>query len=232
VTESRACLREVRESDRGVILVIACGGELETHELARDAVPAGLPAAGGSIDSPLLAEIRMAAERKRAARRVFTLLDRRLRSRADLERRLREDGFAPAVAAAVLDSFAAADLHSDHRFATAFCRDSLSRKAVGRRWLWAKLRERGVDATVADEVVAAELPADRERELALAAAALRWRREKGPRDRRAEARVARFLAGRGFPAPLCREAMRETKRGGEASDQDGPPVGGDRSDQD
>jgi regulatory protein len=206
-------LLERREDAGGVTLVIGRADEHETYELARDAVPAELPEVGGSVDSPLLARIRHAAERKRVARRIFALLDRKLRSRADLRRRLADEGFAPDVVTAVLDAFADSGLHSDRSFATAYCRDALGRKAVGRYYLAAQLRRRGVAASDIDAALADELPPDRERELVWRAAATRWRRERKGRSRASEARVARFLASRGFPTGLCREAARDTGPG-------------------
>jgi SOS response regulatory protein OraA/RecX len=63
---------------------------------------------------------------------------------------------------------------------------------------------------VAATAAAAELSVDDEAQAAHAAAARRWRRER-ELDARAEARVARFLASRGFPPRLCREAARAAK---------------------
>ncbi|MFO7654756.1 MAG: regulatory protein RecX [Candidatus Krumholzibacteriia bacterium] len=203
-----ARLREIRQEEQGVVLVVTQGDAVQTYTVAPDAVPSGLPPAGGEIDAPLLTEIRHAALRKQAARRIFALLDRRLRSRADLERRLTAEGFEREHVVEVLDAFAAAGLHSDHDFAAAFCRDTLRRQEVGRIWLLSRLRGQGVPAGIAEQTVAAELPPAHERALALAAARRRWGREPAGDPRRAEARVMRFLASRGFPAALCREAGR------------------------
>ncbi len=191
------------------------GGEVLT--VALESLPADLPPVGGEVEPDLLRRLREADQRKRIARRVFALLDRRLRPLADLRRRLTGEGFAPELVAAVLERFARDGVHSDARYAAAYCRDSLRRSPAGRRYLLAKLRERGVPAEVARRAVAEVLPPERERAEALAAARRRWARE-ARRDPRAEARVVRYLLGRGFPAALARRAVAEAA----------PDAGGER----
>lgn len=189
----------------------------ETLEIAPDALPPGLPAVGGSLTEPQLAALRAAAARKQVARRLLAMLDRRLDSRARLRDKLCAQGFAAAAVDDVLDQAAAQGLHSDRLVAAAYCRDTLRGRAVGRRWLQARLGALGVPADLAAAVAAQELPPERERELAAAAAAARWRRERG-RDLRALARVQRFLASRGFAPQLAAEAARRQQPGGAGED--------------
>lgn len=185
--------------------------------IAADAVPADLPAVGGSLGATLLDRLRDAAARKQAARRLFELLDRRLWTRQRLERKLTDEGLPPAAVAAVLDKAEAAGLHCDRHVAEAYCRDTLRTRAVGRAWLADRLRRQGVSGDLARAVVAAQLSPEHERELALLAATGRWRRE-AVADARALARVQRFLLSRGFPAALCREAARGTRPADQAAD--------------
>ena len=207
-------------AERGSVTLVLDGGEI--YEIAPDAVPDELPAVGGSIDSPLLVVIAQAAQRKRVARRVLRLLDRRLQPMAALRRKLREEGFDDGPVADVLAQLEERGMHSDRRYAEAYCRDTLLRRQVGRLYLRAKLRAKGIAAELAKNVVAAELPRERERELALAAAARRWRRERGPSDHTTKARVARFVVGRGFPAPLAREVAWSTAPRAQDLTADGP----------
>ena len=193
----------IREQDATVTIVLDGN---EQYEVARDAMPASLPEVGGSVDSPLLAVIRSAAERKQVARRVWRLLDRRLRSAGAMKQRLHEEGFTAEAVDGVLAQFEERGLYSDRRFAEAFCRDTLARRPVGRHYLLAKLRGQRVAAQLARSVVQEYLPAERERELALAAAERRWRREHGEVNPRITARVVRFLVGRGFPGGLASQA--------------------------
>ncbi len=181
------------------------GGEV--LEVASEALPDGLPAVGQRLDASVVAELRLAASRKRVARRLFQFLDRRLQTVARLRDKLLAEDFDPAAVDAVLADMQARDIHSDRRYAEAWVRDTLRTRAVGRRYLVARLREKGVAGGLADEVVAAQLPAELERALARTAARQRWARTRG-RDWRAQTRVAAFLAGRGFPTSLCAESAR------------------------
>jgi SOS response regulatory protein OraA/RecX len=197
-----------RREEPGAVVLELDGGE--TLRIAPDAVPDDLPDVGGSLGSPLLVSLRAAAARKEAARDLLRLLDRKLWTTGRLRRKLVELGHAPDAADAVLAQAQERGLQSDDEFAAAFCRDTLRRKAVGRVWLAARLREKGLDGDVARDAADLALGSARERELAEQAARERWRRERG-RDRSAEARVARFLASRGFPAGACRDAARAAR---------------------
>lgn len=207
MTNAARILVGVDERPGAVILRLADG---ETLEVAPDAVAAGLPEVGEYLDEALLTSLREAAARKQVARRLLELLARRLDSRQRLHRKLCEQGFPPAAVEAVLEQAEARGLHSDRLFAAAYCRDALRARAVGRRWLEAKLRATGVSCEVATSIVAQELPLAEECDLAMQAAATRWRREHG-RDERAVARVRRFLMTRGFPPAVAGTAARSRR---------------------
>ncbi len=149
-------------------------------------------------------------ERQQAARRLFELLDRRLLPLARIREKLLAEGLLAEAVDSVLEEAVAKGIHSDDHFARAWCRDTLRRQPTGRRYLEASLRQKGIEAAVAASAAAAELSVDDETRSAHDAAARRWRRERET-DARAEARVARFLASRGFPPRLCREAARAEK---------------------
>ena len=196
------------EERPGTVVIRLDDGEV--LEVAPDAVPPDLPQVGGSLGFPLLASLREAAARKQAARRLFAILDRKQMSRARLRRKLVDAGHAENVVDAVLDQGEASGLISDRAFAEAFCRDALRAKAVGGFWLVSKLREKGVGADLARDVVGSSLLPELEHDLAIQAAQRRWRRESSS-DRRALARIQRFLASRGFAASICRAAAEETR---------------------
>ncbi len=197
-----------RQERPGAVVLILDGGEM--LEVAPDSVPDDLPGVGDSLAPPQLHELRAAAARKAAARELFALLDRKLWTVARLRRRLLERGHPGPAVEAVLTSATEQGLVSDAAFAAAFCRETLGRKAVGRGWLETRLRDRGVGCDLAAAMASEHLPAEQEQELALEAASARWRREGG-RDARAEARVGRFLASRGFAPALARRAARSAR---------------------
>ncbi|MHB8078618.1 MAG: regulatory protein RecX [Candidatus Krumholzibacteriia bacterium] len=210
-----ACRRE-----ESVVMLVLDDGE--TLELAPDALPSDLPAAGTPVPAALLEKLREAAARKILARRIFALLDRRPWTVARLRRKLGGEGFSSAVIDAVLARFVAEELVSDRRFADAFCRDALRAKPVGTRWLRARLTAQGVPADTAAAAAGEALPPEAERELARAAAAARWRRGGAGRGPAATARVARFLTARGFPPAVAGRAARETAPAG-GNGRDGAP---------
>ena len=72
MSEDHRVLVDVRQEQGSVFLALDSG---EVLELAPQSVPDNLPPIGESISSPLLAEIRLAAERKLAARALFAHLD-------------------------------------------------------------------------------------------------------------------------------------------------------------
>jgi regulatory protein len=76
---------------------------------------------------------------------------------------------------------------------------TLRRKAVGPRWLAAKLRAKGIEPQLTAHALAEHLPPAREKKL-LAQAAEEWRR----RDRKPfqAARLGNFLMSRGFSSEL------------------------------
>jgi regulatory protein len=206
MTEDQRVLAEVREEQGSVFLALDSG---EVFELAPGSVPGQLPAVGESISSPLLAEIRFAAERKQVARRVFAMLDHRLYPVARLRAKLAEHGFGESAVDAVLQQMADQGLFSDRQYAEAYCRDCLATKAVGRLYLEKKLREKRVEPAVAARVAAEALDSATEKELALQAARVKWGRERGSDRRKSEAKVMRYLMGRGFPAQVASQAVRQ-----------------------
>ena len=210
-------LVEVREEQGSVWLILDSG---ETFELAPQSVPKSLPDAGGSISSPLLAEIKAAAERKQVARRIFSLLDRRLQPTHRISERLQEDGFSAEVVEAVLDQMSTQGVYSDWHYARAWCRDCLGGRAVGRRYLVSKLREKRVSTTIAQEVAAELLDPVEEAERAERAAVKRWQRISGPADYKAVAKIVRFLMGRGFDAGVANRVARATKPADPDDDSD------------
>jgi SOS response regulatory protein OraA/RecX len=203
--EDQRVLAAVREEQGSVWLTLDSG---EVFELAPGSVPGKLPEVGESISSPLLAEIKLAAERKQVARRLFAMLDKRLYPVARLRQKLTDAGFGTEAVDGVLQQMNDSGLYSDRRYAEAYCRDCLRSKAVGRRYLEMKLREKRVDPEVAAAVPGEVLDQETEQELAMNAARARWEREKGRDRRKAEARIIRYLVGRGFNTGLAARACR------------------------
>ena len=130
------------------------------------------------------------------------MLARREHSRAELARKLADDA-TPEDVQAVLDQLERSGLLSDARFAEAFVSSRASR--VGNARLKHDLRARGV----AEEIVAAALPAEAGSEMARAREVWRRKFPAPPADRADYARQARFLQQRGFAVDIIRKVLKE-----------------------
>ncbi len=203
-----ARLLDVRDGNGSVFLALDDGSTLE---LAPESVPVGLPEPGQMISPALLADLRLAAERKQVARLIIAMLDRRLQPVARIRDKAVEKGYSTAAVEAVLEQMASRGFYSDRHYAEAYCRDCLASRAVGRRYLVAKLRDKRVPASLAAEVAGEILDASTEEVLADRAAEARWKRMRDTGDMKALAKVVRFLQGRGFDAGTANRAARKTK---------------------
>ena len=95
----------------------------------------------------------------------------------------------------MLDDFARQGLVDDRAYARAYCVDSLRRKAVGRRWLLAKLLEAGVEGEEALAGIGEVLdPEEEEAQMSRALAGRRFDYSQSSE----RAKALRFLIGRGF----------------------------------
>lgn len=144
---------------------------------------------------------------------ALELLDRSRRTRAELERKLREKGFSAPALAGVLDRLAGVGLIDDVDYARAFLSGRLGRRAAGWRRLEMELRRRGVSATDAAAARAALGEEGGADETALASRVLRQVEARyaklDPRVRRQ--RLYALLARRGFDGDVIERALRGEK---------------------
>ncbi len=144
-------------------------------------------------------------------------LERRRRTRRELERRLAEKGFEPPVIAEVLDRLARVGLVDDLEYARAFLRERLGRRAVGARLVRGQRLARGVPGEIADRVLAesgtgeeAELPRS-ESDRARRAVAQIARRYAGLDPATRKRRLMAALARRGFDFEVIAEVLAEAE---------------------
>lgn len=191
--------KQKRRPDRVSVFV---DGSFAAGLAAASARDLGL-AAGRELAEDELRAMALAAEVDRAYGRALRYLRPRLRSRLELERRLKRYGYGADVIDAVIRLLAERRLLDDRAFAGAWVRDRVRLKPKSRRALRAELAAKGV---APEEVEAALDENVDEAEEALARRALGGRVEalkaKGERDGRAAA--LSFLARRGFDAGLTR----------------------------
>lgn len=138
---------------------------------------------------------------------ALTLIERRLRTRADIARRLRGRHYPVDIIEQVLDRLAEVGLVNDQAYAEAFLRDRRRFRPRSGRMLRTELRQRGVGDEEIEAAMAALAEDLDERGLAaelLARRAGRWRREDpDARRRRAEA----LLRRNGFAWEVIREVL-------------------------
>lgn len=202
-TGGATVLSVVADEERRALVIELDDGS--THVTAPDAPEARGLTPGLVLSDDARSALEHAATRKEIARRVFDWLDRRPRCRADLHRRLRARDYEPAAIDAVLDRFEQQGLVDDRAYARAWAEQTVRRKGVGRRWIEARLRQQGIDASLARE--AADAVLDAEAELEQAKRALVSRRMDLD-DARQRQRALRFLQQRGFGGATARAALR------------------------
>lgn len=135
--------------------------------------------------------------------RAMGLLARREYGRRELQRKLRQKGYADAALTEVLDGLVAERLLSDERFAESYARSRVQR-GYGPLRIRAELQERGIDdggIEIALEGLAADW-----REQARAAREKRFGPEP-PGELKERARQTRFLQQRGFSHDQIRSAL-------------------------
>ena len=143
---------------------------------------------------------------------ALKLLERQRRTRADLERRLRDRGYAPAVIAGVLERLAGVGLVDDAEYARAWLAGRWGRRAAGWRKLEQDLRGRGLspEDIARGRAMLEERTGPMDEEHAarrvLEQVARRYR-GLDPRTRRQ--RLTALLLRRGFDLDAVREALRQ-----------------------
>ena len=141
---------------------------------------------------------------------ALRLLERQRRTRADLERRLAERGFAAATIAPVLERLAAVGLVDDVEFARAFLAGRWGRRPTGWTRLRQELRAKGI--ADADVLAARALIEQREGGVDEISTARRLLAQVGHRYAKLDPRLRNqrlyaLLARRGFDGELIRRAL-------------------------
>lgn len=135
------------------------------------------------------------------------LLDRRARSRGELEAALAKKGVPDDAAARVLDRFTEVGLLDDAALAQSIAGAQHRERGLARRAVAAKLRQRGFDDEVVGEAVN-KIDADGERERAQQLVARRRRALSALPTEVQTRRLVGLLARKGYPSGLCYEVVR------------------------
>jgi regulatory protein len=199
---------QIRRSVRDPSLVLVSVAGAGSYRLRVEASDGLALHEGLEVDEGLLDRVRAAAAIHEGAAGALRLLQRRLRSRAELRAALKRRGLALPEITAVLSDLELAGWIDDRRFARLWVRDRMTLRPRGARALQAELRARGVSAEIINETLAALISPETEED-----AALDVTRRKVERLRRlppdvARRRLAGWLRRRGFGAGAIARALR------------------------
>ncbi|MGQ0548273.1 MAG: regulatory protein RecX [Armatimonadota bacterium] len=211
------CVR-VSERDPSIRVVDIEG--VGTFRLDIKSVDALSLSEGVEIDSRLADRVAEAAMHREGRAIALRLLQRRLRSRAELETGLRRRGVSKVVSIGIIDDLAREGWIDDARFARAWVRDRLALRPSGRRRLRVELLSRGVPPQTADDAIASMLTAEGEEDLALVQARARFRRVQRLPPQVARRRLVGWLRRRGFSQAAIARVLR-TVQGIITGEEDG-----------
>ena len=150
---------------------------------------------GDELDRPRARELARELRRARAVDTALRAVSRREQSTAELDRRLRQRGFAPGLREETLNRLECVGLVDDERYAMRRA-ESLSERGQGDEAIRWRLERDGVPGETAAKAVAA-LPPERQRARLVVAA------------QGTGLRTARELARRGFGEDAVEEALGE-----------------------
>lgn len=134
------------------------------------------------------------------------------RSRAQLEKKLRQRGCPDDVAEQVLDRMTEVGLVDDQAFAELVVRSKHSGRGLARKALSHELRKQGIDADVADEALSQVAPAD-ERLKAEELVAKKLRTMHGLDASTQARRLASMLARKGYSGEIAWPVIRDAVDG-------------------
>ena len=145
-----------------------------------------------------------------ALRAAYSYLNKRERTAAELDRRLRREGFSLEMIAQTLALLHDEGTLDDHRFARLFTDDKRTLEGWGSERIRRVLIQRGIDSDTVAAVVDAsrgegESSSEGERERALAV--LERRFPERPRNRRDRDRALGVLLRKGYEPELAVEAL-------------------------
>lgn len=133
------------------------------------------------------------------------------RTRAELQRSLRDRLVPDEVAVMVLDRFTELGLINDVQYAEAFTESRRRRGGWSRRAIAAKLSERGVPRDIADGALE-QVNAEDELDTALDLARRRWARGTGLDRQVRRRRMAAMLARRGYSSSVVGTVLAELEQ--------------------
>ncbi len=153
--------------------------------------------------------MRKEEEYQKAWESALRLLNYRERSVKELIDRLAAKRFSPEVISAIVEKLRKLELLDDEKFARLWVRSRWQFKPRS-AWLIAReLKEKGIEAGVVRNVIAQEMPPEREKTAARELAERRMHYYRNEEPAAARRKLFAYLARRGFPPDLIWECVNE-----------------------
>lgn len=222
-----------RKSMYRIAVSAAAGGASELLTVHEDTLVEWRLLKGRALTAEEWAGLRKSEEIEQAYRVSLSLLDRKARTRKELESSLKRKAFSPEAIAACLDRLTTHRLIDDTVYAKRYAEQKVTNQRKGSRLVRQELLLRGVGKIEVDQAISS-LDAEAERSSALALARKRWPGVKGATRREREYKLMGVLQRRGFPPGVARDAVRKAaeEAGDEADgdaaewDSEAPPFDG------
>ena len=152
---------------------------------------------------------------------VLASLERRRRTRSELETILRRKGFGSPAFGPILDRLTEVGLIDDLQYARVFLERRAASKPRGARLLRSELLAKGIPGDVADQALAERKAESDPVDDALKALKLWLPRQAKLEPRERRQKLWQFLARRGFSADVIEQAARRAESCGDSAREDG-----------
>ncbi|RUS48238.1 regulatory protein RecX [Cohnella sp. AR92] len=210
-----------RSSMYRIAAVLENGGESELLLVHEDTMVAWRLLKGRRLTSEEWEGLKRTEQVEQAYRSALLLLDRKARTRKELEQALKRKGYEAEAIENCLERLAKQRLINDADYAIRFADQKIRNQRKGSRLVRQQLRTRGVGKQDVDEAISA-LDSDAERSAALELARKKWPSVKGEKRREREHKLLGMLLRRGYPTSIAVEAVRRAadeweERNGESS---------------
>jgi regulatory protein len=149
-------------------------------------------------------------ELKRAKNVAYRYLTIRPRSRAEVEKKLRDREHPPTIVTAVIDHLLRLGYLNDEAFARQWAAGRIRSRGFGRRRIEQELRQKGIGRDLVREALQGLFKESSELEIALKEADKKLKTLSRFEPEVRKRRLAGFLERRGFPSDVIRKIIRTT----------------------
>jgi regulatory protein len=162
---------------------------------------------GQHLDEQAIESLRFRDEKARRVQQAMRLIQRRPRSRKELDDYYRKKGVDDSLRNSLLEHLTAIGLVNDWEFADVWIENRQAFRPRGARALRYELRQKGIATEIVDEA----LQDFDEEGAAQAAAATAWRRYKHLSENEYRRKALPYMARRGFSYAISAQAIKQIR---------------------